>query len=192
MRTLVKPVSTITVEEYNASIDEMKAEAIRDLAKEGFAEKDLFFTARSDMRYSGQAWELATPVAFHAESLQDFADCAKAFEEIHTRTYGYTLDDDIVFVNLRFSAFGVVPALEFPAAEVLTPELPANAIKGSRSMFFDGEFMESTIYQREAMLPGNAIQGPAMIEEYAASTPIPPNHTAKIDEFRNIIITRNA
>ena len=45
VRTLVKPVSTITVEEYNASIDEMKAEAIRDLAKEGFAEKDLFFTA---------------------------------------------------------------------------------------------------------------------------------------------------
>ena len=42
------------------------------------------------------------------------------------------------------------------------------------------------------MLPGNAIQGPAMIEEYAASTPIPPHHTAKIDEFRNIIITRNA
>ena len=192
VRTLVKPVSTITVEEYNASIDEMKAEAIRDLAKEGFAEKDLFFTARSDMRYSGQAWELATPVAFHAESLQDFADCAKAFEEIHTRTYGYTLDDDIVFVNLRFSAFGVVPALEFPAAEVLTSELPANAIKGSRSMFFDGKFMESTIYQRENMLPGNAIQGPAMIEEYAASTPIPPHHTAKIDEFRNIIITRNA
>ena len=29
VRTLVKPVSTITVEEYNASIDEMKAEAIR-------------------------------------------------------------------------------------------------------------------------------------------------------------------
>ena len=191
VRTLVRSIGDISVEEYNAAIEEMKKEAIADLAKEGFEEKDLLFSARADMRYSGQAWELATPVAFHAESEKDFDDCAKAFEEIHTRTYGYTLDDSIVFVNLRFSAFGVVPALEFPAAEDLTEELPADAVKGSRPMYFNDGFVESTVYQREKMLPGNKIQGPAMIEEYAASTPIPPEHTAEIDAFRNIVIYRS-
>ena len=191
VRTLVRSIDEVTVEEYNAAIAEMKAEAIRDLTKEGFDEKDLSFSARADMRYAGQAWELATPVTFHAEDQKDFEECAKAFEDIHRRTYGYTLDDSIVFVNLRFSAFGIVPSLEFPSAEELTGDLPKEAVKGSRSMYFDGRFVRSTVYQRELMLPGNEIKGPAMIEEYAASTPIPPNHTAAIDAYRNIIITRD-
>lgn len=49
--------------------------------------------------------------------------------------------------------------------------------------------MESTVYDRAKMMPGCKIKGPAIIEEYAASTPIPPNFTASIDGFRNIIIT---
>ena len=58
-------------------------------------------------------------------------------------------------------------------------------------MFFNGEFMDSTVYDRALMPPGSSVQGPAMIEEYASSTPIPPNHTAAIDRYRNIVITPN-
>jgi N-methylhydantoinase A/oxoprolinase/acetone carboxylase beta subunit len=50
--------------------------------------------------------------------------------------------------------------------------------------------MDSTIYDRSKMQIGCTIEGPAMIEEYAASTPIPPKHQAAIDEYRNIVITR--
>lgn len=58
-------------------------------------------------------------------------------------------------------------------------------------MMFGDKFVDSIIYDREKMHVGCCIQGPAMIEEYAASTPIPPNHTAVIDEYRNIVITRS-
>ena len=141
------------------------------------------------MRYMGQAWEMSVPVSARISSEEEFAACIKGFEEVHQRTYGYTLDDDIVFVNLRFSAFGIVPSLEFPKYEDTVTETPATARKGTRQMFFCGEFMESTVYDRALMPPGSAIQGPAMIEEYASSTPIPPHHTASIDEYRNIVIT---
>lgn len=56
-------------------------------------------------------------------------------------------------------------------------------------MYFNGAYVESTVYDRAKMMPGCKIKGPAIIEEYAASTPIPPNFTAGIDGFRNIIIT---
>lgn len=56
-------------------------------------------------------------------------------------------------------------------------------------MYFNGAYVESTVYDRAKMMPGCKIKGPAIIEEYAASTPIPPNFTASIDGFRNIIIT---
>ena len=189
VRTTVKAISTITAEEYNAIYEEMRKEAIEDLRKEGFSENELVFTATADMRYMGQAWEMSVPVSARISSEEEFAACIKGFEEVHQRTYGYTLDDDIVFVNLRFSAFGIVPSLEFPKYDDTVTETPATARKGTRQMFFCGEFIESTVYDRALMPPGSAVQGPAMIEEYASSTPIPPHHTASIDEYRNIVIT---
>ena len=191
VRTTVKTVSGISAEDYNAIFDEMRAEAIKDLEKEGFGPNELVFSATSDMRYMGQAWELSVPVPSKITTEEEFSACVKTFEDIHQRTYGYTLDDDIVFVNLRFSAFGIVPSLEFPAFEESVKETPAEAKKGSRRMFFNGEFMDSTVYDRALMPPGSSVQGPAMIEEYASSTPIPPNHTAAIDRYRNIVITPN-
>lgn len=191
VRTTVKSVRSIDMADYNAIFDEMRREAVADLAKEGFSEQNLVFSATSDMRYMGQAWELSVPVPTHIDREEAFNSCVKAFEEIHQRTYGYTLDDEIVFVNLRFSAFGIVPSLEFPSEEESVEETPAEARKGSRKMFFNGEFVESAVYARELMPPGSSVQGPAMIEEYASSTPIPPNYTATIDAFRNILITKN-
>jgi N-methylhydantoinase A len=46
------------------------------------------------------------------------------------------------------------------------------------------------VYNREYLRPGNKIMGPALIEEYASTTPIPPNYTAEIDMFMNIVISR--
>ncbi|MPN42325.1 hypothetical protein SDC9_189882 [bioreactor metagenome] len=186
----MKPIGQTTVREYNAIYADMKKDAIADLAKEGFAEENLIFAATADMRYLGQAWELNVPVAMEAASSADFNVFGNDFEEIHSRTYGYKMDDDVVFVNLRFAAFGVVPALTFKAAETLGSELPKAAVKGTRSIFFDGSYRESTVYNRELMPPGCQIEGPAMIEEYAASTPVPPGHVAVIDAYRNIVITQ--
>lgn len=191
VRTTVKTIDEISVESYNEIYEEMKKDAIVDLKKEGFDESELVFSATSDMRYKGQAWELSVPASSHVNSKEDFAQCIRDFETIHQRTYGYIMDDDIIFVNLRFTAFGIVPALEFPAAEKLVDETPVKALKGSRQMFFNDRFYESKVYNRDLMLPGSSIQGPAMIEEYASSTPIPPNYTASIDELRNIVITKN-
>lgn len=191
VRTIVANTDEVTPEQYNAFYDEMKADAIQDMAQEGFTEADLAFSAASDMRYSGQAWELSAPVPMNVKDSQDFKGCEHAFEEIHQRTYGYVLPDKITFVNLRLSAFAVVPALEFKRYEKGTREPAPEAIKGSRNMMFGDKFVDSIIYDREKMHVGCCIQGPAMIEEYAASTPIPPNHTAVIDEYRNIVITRS-
>ena len=109
---------------------------------------------------------------------------------IHTRTYGYTLEDDITFVNFRFSAFGVVDGMEFVPAPTIQDQSADAAVKGKRPLYFNGAYVDSTVYDREKMAPGCMIIGPAIIEEYAASTPIPPKFKARIDQYRNIIITR--
>lgn len=191
VRTIVANTDDLTPESYNMFYDEMRADAIKDMAQEGFSEGDLAFSASSDMRYCGQAWELAVPVPDHIDTAEDFQSCSSAFEDIHRRTYGYTLTDKVAFVNLRLSAFAVIPALEFKRFEKGDPQVSPDAVKGTRRMMFGDSFVESTIYDRAKMHVGCCVYGPAMIEEYAASTPIPPHHEAHIDEFRNIIITKS-
>ena len=190
VRTIVATTKDATPDLYNSFFDDMRKEAVQDMAAEGFGETELAFTASSDMRYSGQSWELSVPVPTHIGSAEEFRACDAAFEEIHKRTYGYTLQDTIMLVNLRLSVFAVIPSLEFKRYEKEKDVSAQAAVKGSRSMMFDGTFYDSITYDRSKMQVGCVIQGPAMIEEYAASTPIPPGHQAEIDEYRNIVISR--
>jgi N-methylhydantoinase A len=191
VRTIVANVSTLSVEDYNTCFAEMKEDALRDLAAEGFEEKDLIFTATSDMRYSGQAWELSIPVPSEIKSRKELEKSCKDYEAVHKRIYGYILEDDISFVNMRFAAFAIVPSLEFARFGLGGKDVKPEALKGTRNLLFDNKYVEGKIYSRELMHPGAEIQGPAIIEEYAASTVVPPGHTAAVDSFRNIIITKN-
>lgn len=192
VRTIVISTSEISVKQYNDLYNEMFQEAISDLGKEGFTKDDLYFSATADMRYIAQAFELSVPVKYKLTSLEDFTKCANSFSQIHKRTYGYTMNDKIVFVNLRLSAFAVLPSLEFKKHELSADDqIPTEAVKKSRKMFFNGGFIESAVYDREKMPAGCKIEGPAVIEEYAASTVIPPKHTAMIDKYLNIVITNN-
>jgi N-methylhydantoinase A len=56
-------------------------------------------------------------------------------------------------------------------------------------MFFEGAFVPSRLYRREALVPGDTILGPAMITEYTSATLLPPGCRVHVDGFRNLLIT---
>ena len=189
VRTLVKSISDVNIEEYNKLYSEMKNEAIGHLHNEGYSKEEIIFNGTVDMRYSSQAWELSVDVPVELFSEKDFEKIGKDFEKLHKRTYGYALEDeDIVFFNLRLSAIGITPKLEIEP-EVLQNKKPKDAaLKSCREVFFDGQYRKFSIYDREKLLPGNELVGPAIIEEYASSTVIPPGSNVNIDEYKNIVI----
>ena len=43
---------------------------------------------------------------------------------------------------------------------------------------------------RTDLLPGAEVEGPAIIEEFGSTVPLHPGFTARIDEYLNIIVTR--
>ena len=61
---------------------------------------------------------------------------------------------------------------------------------GSRKVNFDGKnFVACDIWQRGELPPGYRIEGPAIIEEPASTTVLPPGDSLEIGEFGDIIIT---
>jgi N-methylhydantoinase A len=45
---------------------------------------------------------------------------------------------------------------------------------------------DTPVYLRERLLAGNAITGPALIEEHASTTVVQPGDTLRVDELGNL------
>jgi N-methylhydantoinase A len=48
--------------------------------------------------------------------------------------------------------------------------------------------MPTRHYRREGLVPGDLIDGPAMITEYTSATVLPPACRAQVDGFGNLVI----
>jgi N-methylhydantoinase A len=54
-------------------------------------------------------------------------------------------------------------------------------------VWFEGTgFVETRTFVREALLAGNRIKGPALIEEHASTTVLAPGDALEVDRFGNL------
>ena len=64
-----------------------------------------------------------------------------------------------------------------------------SAYLGRRPARFDGATLEAAIYQRERLDVGHEVKGPAVIEQLDSTLVIHPGQVARVDRFKNIVIT---
>jgi N-methylhydantoinase A len=83
------------------------------------------------------------------------------------------------------------PETEVPAAVHSPASGPAPA--GTRPAWFDPahRFVDTAIYRRDDLCPGDLVDGPAVVEEYGATVPLAPGFRAEVDRFGNLLVTRS-
>ena len=65
----------------------------------------------------------------------------------------------------------------------------AAAFTGTRPVFFgNGGFRDARIWEHAALLAGNRIRGPALIEEHASTTVLMPGDSCEVDAYGNLVI----
>ena len=81
------------------------------------------------------------------------------------------------------------PGLEAIARRERAP--PDAARTGSRKAYFAaaGGFVDTPTFARPALLAGNRIEGPALIEEHASTTVVLPGDSVEVDAIGNLVIT---
>ena len=63
--------------------------------------------------------------------------------------------------------------------------------KGKRHIHFGAtQSVEATLYERDKLDIGATIAGPAIVEQFDATTMIPRAWTACVDGYRNLILQR--
>jgi N-methylhydantoinase A/oxoprolinase/acetone carboxylase beta subunit len=54
--------------------------------------------------------------------------------------------------------------------------------------FTAGQAIESTIYDRDRLAVGTSFAGPAIVEQFDATTVVPPGWHALVDRYGNLIL----
>jgi N-methylhydantoinase A len=192
--TAVQRNDLLDLDRVNAIYARLEAQARQALASEGFHRTEMHILRAADLRYFGQAWEVRVDVPTGALD-RAAADVAVAnFHAAHARTYGYSYaerpDQRIEWVNLRVVGIGPIgrPALE-PRPRDRSGGIE-RARLSTRPVYFDGGLLDTPIYARTKVQPGDCLEGPAIIEEFGATTVVFPTLTMRVDDFGNLLLTR--
>jgi N-methylhydantoinase A len=112
----------------------------------------------------------------------------RSFDARHEETFGYAAaDNDVEIVNVRLVSLGVVekPSLAFKPARTGPSQI-------ERRRVFFGDWRECPVLVRDAMQPGQRLQGPAIIEEAGGTTVMPPGWSIEVHESGALIGSASA
>ncbi len=164
--------------------DALATEVGSALAEQGVAECDRAFVRELDLRYFGQSTELTLTGS------QSLADAVEAFHLAHERRYGFAARRDLVEIaTVRVAGIGATPKPRLVAATEPAQHAPQRAaLREMRSVFDGHAFVETPVFARAALQPGAAFAGPAVVEQYDATTYVAPGWNAHVDGFGNLVL----
>ena len=138
-----------------------------------------------DLRYAGQGYELTVPWGGG-----DTSALPEAFRAEHQQRYGHAdpaRSVELVTLRLRARLPGV------RAEQALMPKGgpdPKKALLGRRKLALETT-VDAPVYDRERLLAGNLIDGPAIVTQLDSTTLVLPGWQAAVDSNGNLVIERH-
>ena len=189
-QTVMLPASEVD----GATLWRMFAELLErgraELRVEGFADDDLALIPSVDMRYEGQSYELRVLARLDEET----KELVRSFHLQHHQRFSYANEaQPVEIVNLRVKAVGRTPELEFPYQEPGSLHPKAAQVGHKPVHFADREPphaarpVPTALYERDRLEPGNMVVGPAILFQLDTTTVIPPDWSATVDGWGNLL-----
>lgn len=192
VRSKLTPLDAAADTVLEVLLDELMRDARAWWEVEGIAGEERALKIALDMRYSSQNYELqvtveATP---QTSALPDADTLRVRFFAAHEQAYGYfNPQDPVDVVALRVTALGRLPSPGVPPLPDGASTTPTP--RARRLVWFDGDAaVETRVYDRATLAPGAVIDGPAVIDQFDATTLIFPGDRATVDTALNILILR--
>jgi N-methylhydantoinase A len=189
VRTVQRRTDTLADAELAAVVTSLYAEARRFCARVDLAIADARLDLECSMKYRGQAWTLDVPVPLTPEgTTAAVAELVERFHVAHERTYHHADRGAVVeIVDAHCAVTG--PKERFaPAERPGVGRLPA--ARGERRVFMGGAEYRATIVEREALGPGERVEGVAVIEQDDTTTYVPPGWVATQRPDGNLVLER--
>ncbi|MCC7486783.1 MAG: hydantoinase/oxoprolinase family protein [Burkholderiales bacterium] len=146
--------------------------------------------ARSaDMRFAGQGFELVTPLPAGPYTAESEAAIRDAFIATYRQMFGQVPPvAKIEIINIRVAVSA--PTGDGRLDTRASRDGGGNALKGKRRAWVPAlkAYSDVPVYERFALSAGDAIDGPAIVEEASSTLIVPPGARAVTDASGNIVV----
>jgi N-methylhydantoinase A len=188
VRAIVKPAKDLQEKDLRAVLMEQRTAGEDRLNKEQVPVDRIEVVHEADMQYTGQTWTLRVSIDIDQLSVKSLeAQLHKAYLD----RYGIDLAQfQAKLINLRTSVIGVRPQLDLKRIIASAHRMASveEARLGSRKVWFGDGFLDTPIFERNALPIGANIEGPAILNQMDSTTVVEPDSTVTVDEYGNLII----
>jgi N-methylhydantoinase A len=194
IRSELRTLASVTADHAEDIFRQLEGTARAELAAEGMNPADARFARELDLRYTGQGYELRTPLEGLFEGRLTAAALRAArdkFDDRHAQIHGHAAKErPVEVVSYRLRVRVAVPKYEPRAAPPPPSPQPAAAVKGQRTISLNGTITQATLYERARLDIGATIAGAAIVEQFDATTLIPSGWIGRVDGDGNLILAR--
>jgi len=180
----------IDLDRVNRLFLEMEQEALEGFRSMDVRPDEILFYRTADIRYIGQFHEVEVEVAAGKISADEIQTALQKFNERHEELYTFKMPwKGVELLNFRLRA--VAPKAPFHLHELAPGSADASAaLKRHRSCWFNGQRVETPVYDGDKLLAGNQFHGPAIIEESTTTVVIPDSFSCSVDQWKNYVLRR--
>ena len=166
----------------------LEKDALDALARNGIDAARMRFVREADIRYGGQSMEVRVAAPAGAVDQSFLERLVAGFHAAHLRTFGYNYSGEqkVELVNFCVSGFGLIDRPQMPPLKRHAGAILAR--KSVRSVYFDGAWRDTPIYDRAALSADGRLQGPAVVEEFGSTTVIFPQQELTVDAHGILIL----
>ncbi|MCL5045909.1 MAG: hydantoinase/oxoprolinase family protein [Actinobacteria bacterium] len=188
VRTFVQPAAQADTSAMQSLYGTLEREVGEVLKRQKITADQMTFVRTVDMRYVGQEYTVNVPMPGGPVDGKSLAALTGAFHERHQQIYGHSNPKGAVeIVNLRVVGVGELSSrIKVPPVET-NKDVPKP--RTVAPIIFGGRELPTPIFVRDHLRPGQRFEGAAIIEEFTATTVVPPGYWVQVDRFGSMLIS---
>jgi N-methylhydantoinase A/oxoprolinase/acetone carboxylase beta subunit len=190
-RTRLSDFSAEQLPAVDAVLAEMSAE-VETFMQSATGRPPARIVREVEMRYAGQGFELSVELPDGPLTEPGAVeDLRKRFEAEYEQRYGFANPEAALEATTwKLTSYGERRPLEIPRR----PEGDTSATPAAqRPAYFPelGGYTDTNVYRRDTLSAGSTFTGPAIVEDSGSTAVVPPDCTAHIDPYGNLVVTLN-
>jgi N-methylhydantoinase A len=197
---LVAPIAAEASQSYIARLDRIDWKKVNDLldgleatgrsflAESGAGADAVTVTRSADMQYLGQMHDIVVPVPIGLLAASDEERLRQAFYLRYKDLFQRVVTRiPVEVLTWRVTVSTPAPHLSLKWRGV---ESSSAARKGERPAFFPeaGRHVPTVVYDRYALRPGDAFDGPAIVEERESTLVVGPQARVSVDDYGSLMV----
>ncbi|QRV23388.1 hydantoinase/oxoprolinase family protein [Marinomonas foliarum] len=189
--TVISTAEQSDFDRINNVIETLKEQCAHRLMSDGVEESKHEYSYIAECRYEGQGFELRAEISNGILNKDSLVEVEENFHKQHEQDYGWRFDEvGVQIVTIRVIGSAKSEPVQWPRLKEAETEQPNQAVMYSRDTIFDdGEKYDTPRYDRNKLLSGHKLQGPAIIMQHNSTTLIPKGYTAEVHSYGNIHIS---